>query len=79
MLMVSSHIVMTKAILGIARAANQVPTATVTIYHDVAVRGDPEDTEDEVVVIVVAQGDILEMLGSTEDSPGGVDRGVTDR
>lgn len=44
----------------------------VMIQLDVAVLVDPEDTGDAVVVIVVARGDILGMLGTIEDSPGGV-------
>ena len=78
MLTVSSHIAMTKAILGIERVASQAKIATVTTQHAVAAQVDLEDIEDGVVVIVVGLGDILEMVASTEDSLGEVVRDVID-
>ena len=78
MLMVSSHIAMTKAILDIARVASQAKIATVTTQHAVAAQVDLEDIEDGVVAVVVGQGDIPEMVGSTEDSLGEVVRDVID-
>ena len=72
---------MRKAIQGIASAkqAKISMIAMAMIHHDVAVRLDREDKEDVVVVIVVAQGDILEMAGTIEDRPGGVVRDVINR
>ncbi len=68
-------------IQGIASAkqAQISMIAMAMIHHDVAVRLDREDKEDVVVVIVVAQGDILEMAGTIEDRPGGVVRDVINR
>jgi hypothetical protein len=75
MLMVSSHIAMTKAILGIASAGNLARIATVTTHHDAEVQEDLEDTGDGVV-IVVAQGGIPGVLGLIEGSPDAVVRDV---
>ena len=56
--------------VGAMRA--RINTKAKAMIQDVVVRVDPEDTEGEVVAIVVAKGDILGILGTQEDSRGGV-------
>ena len=58
------------ATVGAMRA--RINTKAKAMIQDVVVPVDPEDTEGEVVAIVVVKGDTLGILGTQEDSRGGV-------